>query len=1112
MKTRLLACRLAFAVAGLWVLAGSASAGGNGADGHDANPKFGEPVEATKEPPIEEAPSSPEGTKPAPEPETAAPTEPEPAPLPDPATVGVVLGTGFDEGTGAVVGAGTEFYQSALEIVARVTIPGAVDLKVNGRIVAEEAEGIIEGSEMAVAASPEQFGEQRAVTLRFVIPESGLPAGRYRMEVLESGMLARTVTAKVFTTKPAPLSVIANRLKIGLHETESVPEELTPGDQSTRPSRLFATLETLEPTTLRLTAQVLAEEVEGIPRERVVASSLGDALAELRLGANRATVELRLPRMGLPAGRYRIEFREALSPRRVVKSEVFATREPSETGHFDLADPENGGLLESVSGEGGAGLTWAWMTLRPHNTKEWTYAGRQAEEGVTCDFVISFFKHEPALVSMVEVTPASESAPIAAVEVWGSTLSAKDGFQKVAEKTFTEGAGEPRVVPLPPTSMRFIKIRLVRAQGVEPQLGLRTVRVLEGSAPDYEPLRRRQPGLRDWKFQPRHAAQQGLYFLQASAVEFQRVNNCMGCHVQSQALMGLTVGRRNDYVVSDAAEREIADFTAAHVTPLGDISRAKEGDAQRPDRTNSIFGGLALAYAESEPRPAKELVACARWLAGEQATEGELWPDSENQPVTQGAILQTVQTMTVWAQALAIGGDPALAQNIARALEWLKEAPAETTQDKVFKILAWVRHGGPAEKKLARQLGLELLAEQHRSGAWSVNPTEEKGADSPFATGQVLYALRQAGFGTNTPPFRRGVEWLLLRQSSDSSWPDSHSTSPFASTMWPVIALTGSFSRKAEPARILVTALPPPPPPPVPAPTVPVVVAPTTAPPNHILLVFDCSFSMTEKIRQRSKFDVAKDVLRELIHQLPADSKVGLRLYGHRYGSMTSKSRTDTELVVPIGPLEREKLRGAITAADAQGQTPLVFSTLQAAEDLKKVGGGVVIVVTDGEESCGGRPREAGKQLATLGVPLRLEVIGFALTGRRVVDEMTAFTAPTGGRFRTAADALQLAAALKAAVVPGAATTLVPPPPPPPPPAPAPEDLPVAVFDAQGVLVAKGSTLGDELPELVPGIYRVELRDGGKTVTLDQIQLAESQTLQLRYDPATGRLELWQEK
>lgn len=69
-------------------------------------------------------------------------------------------------------------------------------------------------------------------------------------------------------------------------------------------------------------------------------------------------------------------------------------------------------------------------------------------------------------------------------------------------------------------------------------------------------------------------------------------------------------------------------------------------------------------------------------------------------------------------------------------------------------------------------------------------------------------------------------------------------------------------------------------------------------------------------------------------------------------------------------------------------------------------------MVTDGEESCCGKPRKAGPQLAALGVPLQLDVIGFALTGRRVVDEMAAFTAPTGGHFYTAADGLQLAAAL----------------------------------------------------------------------------------------------------
>lgn len=70
-----------------------------------------------------------------------------------------------------------------------------------------------------------------------------------------------------------------------------------------------------------------------------------------------------------------------------------------------------------------------------------------------------------------------------------------------------------------------------------------------------------------------------------------------------------------------------------------------------------------------------------------------------------------------------------------------------------------------------------------------------------------------------------------------------------------------------------------------------------------------------------------------------------------------------------------------------------------------------------------------------------------------------------------------------------------------------PEDFPYEVFDAQGLSVAKSSTLGGEAPELAPGVYRVEVRDGAKTAKLGKLKLADGQTLELRYDPAAGAIE-----
>src|SRR5207247_8876056 len=64
------------------------------------------------------------------------------------------------------------------------------------------------------------------------------------------------------------------------------------------------------------------------------------------------------------------------------------------------------------------------------------------------------------------------------------------------------------------------------------------------------------------------------------------------------------------------------------------------------------------------------------------------------------------------------------------------------------------------------------------------------------ATGQVLYAFKQAGVSITSSSFIKGVRYLLATQRADGSWPRVNSDglgSTFAPTMWAVIGLAGSF-------------------------------------------------------------------------------------------------------------------------------------------------------------------------------------------------------------------------------------------------------------------------------------------------------------------------------
>src|SRR5208337_4720390 len=76
----------------------------------------------------------------------------------------------------------------------------------------------------------------------------------------------------------------------------------------------------------------------------------------------------------------------------------------------------------------------------------------------------------------------------------------------------------------------------------------------------------------------------------------------------------------------------------------------------------------------------------------------------------------------------------------------------------------------------------------------------------------------------------------------------------------------------------------------------------------NIIFIFDASGSMGAKIQGRAKIDTAKEVLSALIKDLPAKTKVGLVVYGHRQKG----DCTDVEEVSPLAPVDKEALLNKI--------------------------------------------------------------------------------------------------------------------------------------------------------------------------------------------------------
>jgi hypothetical protein len=182
-----------------------------------------------------------------------------------------------------------------------------------------------------------------------------------------------------------------------------------------------------------------------------------------------------------------------------------------------------------------------------------------------------------------------------------------------------------------------------------------------------------------------------------------------------------------------------------------------------------------------------------------------------------------------------------------------------------------------------------------------------------------------------------------------------------------------------------------------------------------VLIVLDASGSMRAAAGGTSKMDAAKRAVRTTVEAIDSSSVVGLRLYGHRLPSEPKEaSCADTELVIPFGPLDRARYVAAVEAAKPLGQTPLAHSLEQAVSDFGALGdeAAAVILVSDGEESCGGDPAAVACAFAERGIDLTVHTVGFDVDAAARA-QLQAIAQCTGGEYRDARDAGQLAESLR---------------------------------------------------------------------------------------------------
>jgi Ca-activated chloride channel family protein len=131
-----------------------------------------------------------------------------------------------------------------------------------------------------------------------------------------------------------------------------------------------------------------------------------------------------------------------------------------------------------------------------------------------------------------------------------------------------------------------------------------------------------------------------------------------------------------------------------------------------------------------------------------------------------------------------------------------------------------------------------------------------------------------------------------------------------------------------------------------------------------------------------TRIEAAKAVLSDLVDSLKAvpNLELGLRVYGHQYPRNQQNCR-DTRLEVAFKPGNHNLIKTRLDMIRPKGTTPLAYSLEKAAGDFPDTRNvrNILIIITDGLESCDGDPCAISLEIQRKGVLLKPFVIGLGL-------------------------------------------------------------------------------------------------------------------------------------
>ncbi len=191
------------------------------------------------------------------------------------------------------------------------------------------------------------------------------------------------------------------------------------------------------------------------------------------------------------------------------------------------------------------------------------------------------------------------------------------------------------------------------------------------------------------------------------------------------------------------------------------------------------------------------------------------------------------------------------------------------------------------------------------------------------------------------------------------------------------------------------------------------------ASPTNVIIIMDASGSMQALFSDgRSRIAIARDAVIDLVNGLPPEFNASLWAYGHRLPQDDpAASCLDIEQVIPLAPVDPALFSQVVSEIPAIGYTPIARSLELAVTGTPPNTQNVVVLMSDGEESCGGDPCAVAGELINLGFDVVINTIGVAADANTRA-QLQCIAQVTSGAYYETNDAAQLTEALEEASVP----------------------------------------------------------------------------------------------